>query len=173
MSDTSAPTKPTGTGEKNASISLQIDPAAFEQLLESKAAGDESAKSTAKSGSAKHQIKLQLSDLTWANVHSSLGTTYFLDNFSATLTPESSSSPLQSDIHAELIKQKWADIGSLALTTGLGGDIDIKDGSGATYKIDATQDVKFKSLTFEGTITTDFSGSSPNVTGNFSVKYEF
>jgi hypothetical protein len=61
----------------------------------------------------------------------------------------------------------------VALTTGLGGDIDIKDGSGATYKIDATQDVKFKSLTFEGTVTTDFSSSSPNVTGTFSVKYEF
>jgi hypothetical protein len=173
MSDTSSHTAPTGTGEKNASISLQIDPVAVEQLLDSKVPGDEEAKAGAKSGAAKHEIKLQLSDLTWAEVHSSLGTTYFLDNFSATLIPAEANSPLQADVHADLIKQKWADIGSLALTSGLGGEIDLKDGSGATYKIDVTQDVKFKSLTFEGSVTTDFSGSSPNVTGNFTIKYEF
>jgi hypothetical protein len=173
MSNTSGTTAPSGTGQKSASFTVEVDPATMAALTAQKAGDDQAAHDLMTSGPATHQIKLELSDLTWAEVHSRLGSTTFLDDYQATLHPADVKSPQQAEVHVEVIKQTWPDIHSVSLSTALGGQMQITDGSGNSYSMDVTQDVKFKSFTLEGTVTTDFSSGSPKMSGEVSLKIEW
>ncbi len=173
--DSSGGSTPSGSGHHHADVSVNLDPMAFEELMEKHSAGEdkEEAKTEAKAGTAAHQLSIDVSGMTWAEVQSKLGTTDFLPDIKASLTPQQANNQLQADVHADLIQQKWAEIGGVALTTGLGGDLVYTDKNGMSEKLDIKQDVKFKQATLEATLTTDFSSGSPQVTGTVGLKFSF
>ena len=173
MSDAGTQTTPTGTGEKHTTFTLSFDEAAIEELLKNSSASNEDKQAAKSSGSASHKLTADLSNLTWMEFTNKVGTTSFIPDLKVTLTPENGQSPLQLDLHADLIKEKWADFGSVSLTSGLGGDLDYKDGNGVSGKLDVSQAIKFKKATFEADIKTDFSTPSPQTTFSGKFSYEF
>ncbi len=172
-SSSSGTAAPSGTGQTNAPVSIHVDPTTMVALMAQKAGDDEAARELMASGPATHHIKLELSDVPLLDLRSRLGTTSFLDEYQLTLTPADVRSPLQGELHVEVIKQSWPDLHSVSLSTALGSQVEIKDGTGASYSVDLTQDIKLKSFTLEGTLTTDFSSHSPQMSGEISLKWEF
>lgn len=172
--DTPTDTTPSGTGAaKHATVSVNLDPTAIEELLAKQPTASEEEKSKAKTSTVTHQLSIDVSGMTWGEVQSSLGSSDFLSDAKVSLTPADAKTPLEADLHADLLKQHWSQIGGLDLTTTLGGDVNYTDHKGAGAMLDLKQDIKFKNATIEGTITTDFSGGTPKVTGQVGLKFDF
>lgn len=172
-SQASGTTAPSGSGQVTVPVTMEVDPTTAAALMAQKAGDDQAAGDLMASGPATHRIKLELADVSVADLRSRMGTTSFLDDYQVTLTPSDVRSPLQADVHAEIIKQTWPDLHSVSLSTALGTQMELTDGSGATYSLDLTQDVKVKSVTLEGTLSTDLSSGSPRMSGQLSLKFEF
>jgi hypothetical protein len=173
MSEDSSTTdaKPSGSGEKHADVSITLDPQAIANLVESHPSTDSEAKSsTSSSGSASHSLAIDVSGMTWGQVKDKFGTTTFLPEVKASLTPQSSSSPLAADVHASLIEQNWGTLDGVGFKTIVGGDLKYSDdklGGDATVE----QDVTFKSATLSATVTTDFATGAVSATAGFKFSF--
>ena len=169
MSDTSQGT-PSGSGEKKGQFSVTVDPAALEQLINGHPSGSEDDKQAAKSGSSTHLLTIDVSGLTWAEVHSVLGSSDFLTGAKLTITPLQKTNDLQGDVHIDLLKQTWPSVGPVILQTGLSGDLEYSEHGGGSGKLDLTQDVKLSDATLELEVTT---GTNGEVSGSVAFKYSF
>jgi hypothetical protein len=159
-----------GTGSHDFSLTPHIDPSAIEDLF-SKHSSSDSEKDEAKSGSASHYLSLEFSNMKWMDFQSKLGSTSILSDATFSLTPDQSGSPLQLGVHADLIKQQWADLGALKLTSDLQGTMSYVDHKGVRASLDLQQDVTFKTLTVEAIISTDLRTGSTTFVG--ALKFEF
>lgn len=168
--DSSEESKPAGSGSKHADVSIDLDPQAIADLIEKHPSSDTEAKDASKSGTATHQLSIDVSGMTWGEVQSKLGTTTFLPEIKASLTPAQSSHPLQADLHSDLIEQNWGTIDGIGLKTVLSGDLkydDDKLGGGLEVK----QDFTFKKATLEASVTTDF--ATGKVSATAGLKFSF
>jgi hypothetical protein len=170
--DSSAEQKPapSGSGEKHADVSINLDPQAIENLVESHPSTDADAKTASKSGTATHQLSIDVSGMTWGEVKDKFGTTTFVPEVKASLTPASSTNELQADVHANLIEQNWGQIDGIGLKTVLGGDLKYNDDKlGGDVTVE--QDVTFKSATLSATVTTDFATGAVSATAGFKFSF--
>lgn len=161
--------------KKKLSVELDVPAEAIQELVEKKASSasqeekDKAAKST-----ATHDISLKVTDTSWAEFQSKLGKTDFLDSGELSLTPASGTDPLHADLHLDLIKQQWTTIGGITATTDLSGGLKVTEGKGVGGDFKVEQDIKYKSISLTGSITTDLgSGSKPSVSGEVGLKFEF
>jgi hypothetical protein len=177
MSDDSAATAPSGTAETppgHAQVSLNLDPTAIAELVGKHAAdATDDAKQAASTSKVTHDLSLTVSDMTWGDFKSSLGSTSILSSASVSLTPASGSDPLEAGLHADLIKQNWGTIFGAQMTTDISGGVKWTDGKGVGENFTVEQDIKFKNATLTGSVTTDFSSGQPQVTGSVGLKLEF
>lgn len=180
MSDDTKDTKdetPSGTAEtpsNHAKLEVNLDPTAIAELVGKHGAdASEETKSAAGSSSATHDLSIKVSDMTWGEFQSKVGTTNFLSEADVSLTPASGTDPLHANLHADLIKQNWGQIAGVGLATDLSGGVKWTDGKGVGENFSVEQDVKFKSATLTGTVTTDFSSGTPSVSGTVGLKLEF
>jgi hypothetical protein len=161
---------PSGTGEKHADVNISLDPQAIENLVENHSSSDTEAKTASKSGTATHQLSIDVSGMTWGQVQEKFGTTTFLPEVKASLTPGTSSTPLQADLHAQLIEEKWADFDGIGLKTIVGGDLKYNDDKlGGDVTVE--QDVTFKQATLSATVTTDFATGAVSATAGFKFSF--
>lgn len=162
------------TGDGHAKLEVNLDPTAIEELVGKHAADASSdAKEAASKSSVTHDLSIKVSDMTWGELQSKLGSTNFLSEADVSLTPASGTDPLHADLHADLIKQNWGSIAGGNLTTTLSGGLKWTDGSGVGGDVAIENDMKIGSAILTGTITTDFSSGTPAVTGQVGLKMEF
>src|SRR5580658_10453228 len=109
MTDDSDESAPSGTAETpsgHAKVELNLDPQAIEELVSKHAGGaSEDAKQAASSSTVTHDLSLTVSDMSWGDFQSKLGSTSILSEGSLSLSPASGADPLHADLHADLIKQ--------------------------------------------------------------------
>jgi len=167
------PEEHSGTGEKSVEVKVDIDPAVIAAVAAKHDISHDDQRAADIMGSSIHLVSVDVSGLTLAELHSKLGSTEFLPGLNASLVPGDSAGEVQAQVHADVIKQSWAQIGGVALTSGLGGELDYQHSSGVSAKVDLNQEVKFKSATFTATFTTDLSGPTPKVEATVGLKFEF
>lgn len=169
MSDSNESSGPSGGGSKHADVSVDLDPKAIEDLFSSSSA-DQAAKDTAKKATVKHELSIDVSGMTWGQVKDKYGTTTFLPEVKAALTPAQSGSSLEADLHTTLVERHWADIDGIGLKTVLGGDLKYADDK-VGGDLEVKQDFTFKQATLEATVTTDFATGKVTATGG--IKFSF
>jgi hypothetical protein len=170
MSD---PQEPSGSGEKNVEVKVDIDPAVIASVVSNHPISQDDQRAAELLGSSTHLVSVDVSGLTLAEVHSKLGSTEFFPGLNASLVPGDKDSEIQAQLHADIIKQSWTQIGGVAITSGLGGELDYQHSSGVGAKVDLNNEVKFTSATLTATLTTDFSGPQPKVEGTVGLKFTF
>jgi hypothetical protein len=158
------------SGDHSFSISPHIDPTAIADLLD-RHSSSEPDKEEAKSGRTSHYLSLEFSNMTWGDFQTKLGSTSLLSDAAVSLTPAQPGTPLGSSVHADLIRQHWADIGGAQLTTDLQGALNYTDHKGVGGSIELRQDLTFKSLAVEAEISTDLRTGDVSVVGG--LKWSF
>jgi hypothetical protein len=163
------------SSKKKLSVELDVPAEAVKDLIDKKASNaSQEEKDKASTSKATHDISLKVTDTSWAEFQSKLGKTDFLDSGELSLTPASGTDPLHADLHLDLVKQQWTTIGGITATTDLTGGLKVTDGKGIGGDFKVEQDIKYKSISLTGSITTDLgSGSKPSVSGEVGLKFEF
>jgi hypothetical protein len=160
-----------GSGEKNVEIQVDIDPAVVAGVLANHPISHEDQRFAEVMGRSTHLLSIDISGLTLAELHSRLGSTEFLPGLNVSLVPGDVKNELQGQIHADIIKQAWTQIGGVGVTSGLGTELDYQHSSGATAKLQLDDEVKFEQATLTITLTTDLSGPQPKVEGIVGLKF--
>lgn len=171
MTDSSgAAATPSGSGSKHADVTVDLDPTAIADLIDKHDSTDASAKTAAKSATAKHELSIDVSGMTWGQVKDKFGTTTFVPEVKASLTPAQGTGSLEADVHSTLLEQNWGDIDGIGLKTALSGDLKYTDDKlGGDVQVE--QDFTFKSATLSATVSTDFSTGKVTATGG--IKFSF
>ncbi len=164
---------PSGSGEKNFELKLDIDPSVIAAMLAHHQITNDDQRFADLQGHSLHLVSVDISGITLAELRSRIGTTEFLPSFNASLVPGDSNNELQTQLHADLIKQTWSQLGRVSLETGLAGELDYQHSSGTSAKLELDQDVKFSSATIEAKLVTDLSSPQPKVEGTVSLKFTF
>jgi hypothetical protein len=162
-----------GSGEKNIEVKVDIDPAVIAGVISNHPASQDEQRAASLLGTSTHLISVDISGLTLAELHTKLGSTEFLPGLNASLVPGDSNNEIQAQLHADIIKQTWTQVGGVAITSGIGGELDYQHSSGVGAKVDLNNEVKFKSATLTATLTTDLSGPQPKVEGTVGLKFTF
>lgn len=167
------PQEHSGSGEKTIQVSVDIDPAVVASVVSNHPISHDDQRAADAMGQSTHLVSVDVSGLTLAELHSRLGTTEFLPGLNASLVPGDSGNEVQAQLHADVIKQTWTQIGGVGITTGLGTELDYQHSSGVGAKVDLNNEVRFKSATLTATLTTDLSGPQPKVEGTVGLKFSF
>jgi hypothetical protein len=160
-----------GTGEKNIDIKVDLDPAVVAGVLSNHPVSHEDQRFAEVMGQSTHLLSIDVSGLTLAELHTRLGSTEFLPSLNVSLVPGDVKNELQGQVHADIIKQAWTQIGGVGIASGLGTELDYQHSTGASAKVDVNNEVKFKDATLTITLTTDLSGPQPKVEGTVGLKF--
>jgi|HubBroStandDraft_1064217.scaffolds.fasta_scaffold150231_2 hypothetical protein len=160
---------------KGTEVSVQIDAEKVKDLIENKAAATDSpeaAKDTTQL--ATHAFKVSVDNTTWAAFKTGVGDGSALSGLSVYGDPKSTSSPVSAGVHADLLQMHWHDIAGASLSTTLGDDLKWNDGKNMSDEVNIKQDVTWKSITFEGEISTTIEpGGKVNAQASGTVKFNF
>jgi hypothetical protein len=159
--------------EHKVEVNVNVDPAQVANLVAGHPATHDEQRAAEVKGQSIHYLTIDVSGLTLAELHTRLGTTEFLPSMNASLVPGDTGNEVQAQIHADLIKQNWAQIGGVAVTSGLGAEFDYSQSGGASGQVSVENEVKFNQAILTATITTDLSGSQPKVEATVGLKVSF
>ena len=149
------PQAPSGTGQQNGIFELKLEPQ--EDAL----------------GQTTQLLELDITGWKIPDLHSSLGSTSFLDNSKLTLSILNQSHDLQGTAHIDVLKQNWPEIGHhIKMSTALSSELVYTSPDGVTGTVGLTHDVEFgPGSTLEIQITTDMTTGA--TTGTVGLKYSF
>jgi hypothetical protein len=160
-----------GEGEKQVTIHVDIDPAVVAKVMADHPPSHDEQRADEALGKSTHLVSVDVTGLTLAEVHSKVGTTEFLPSLNVSLVPGDVKNELQGQVHADIIKESWAQIGGVTVTSGIGTELDYQHSNGMAAKLDLNNEVRFKSATFTATVTTDLSGPQPHVEAVVGLKF--
>lgn len=160
-----------GEGEKQVTIHVDIDPAVVAKVMSNHPPSHEEQRVDEIQGKSTHLVSADFTGLTLAEIHTKLGTTEFLPSYNVSLVPGDVKNELQGQVHADVIKESWTQIGGVTVTSGIGAELDYQHSNGMAAKLDLNNEVRFKSCTFTATVTTDLSGSQPHVEAVVGLKF--
>lgn len=160
-----------GEGEKQVTIHVDIDPATVAKVMANHPPTHDEQRADEVMGKSTHLISVDLTGHTLGELHTKVGTTEFLPALNLSLVPGDVNNELQGQVHADVIKESWTQIGGVVVTTGIGAELDYQHSSGVAAKLDVNNEVRFKSCTLTATVTTDLSGSQPHVEAVVGLKF--